>query len=206
MGSESIELLPQGIDKVSALSPVLDSLDREIAFYRHRAGQIYFFGLLAEVAIIIGKEEIELSGLPSWVNPAVSTFFFIAVALVGTILGSEYRRRIRFLKTRRDMFLRSFLNRLTFPHLKQETISEIQVLYFVLGSMSSMGIFISWLKEWPLEWLIHLFIGLATIFIAIGSYYAYRCLTAKPMTDETAKDDPTRSRERPNISNSHSYF
>lgn len=36
---------------------ILDSIDREIAFFRRRSGQVYFFGILAEVLILSGEQQ-----------------------------------------------------------------------------------------------------------------------------------------------------
>ena len=92
---------------------VLQSIDAEISFFRRRSGQVYFFGLLAEALILVGREKIILSRgtddsswtAPPWTDPLIQSVFFVAVAVIGIMLGSEYRRRISFLKLSRIKML-----------------------------------------------------------------------------------------------------
>ena len=135
--------------RVTLLSQVtLESLDREIAFYRRRSGQVYFFSLGAEALILVGRENVALSGGPSWVSPVVESGFFVAVAFFGIRLGSEYRRRIRKLKRRRLYLVESFGHRDMFPTENDQKRSEIRVLYEILIFLSLAGVLLTWLAWW----------------------------------------------------------
>lgn len=125
---------------------VLESLEREIAFYRRRSGQVYFFGSLVEVLILAGQQKISLPAGWSWQTSLVYSIFFVAVAIVGILLGSEYRRRIHILKDSRVELLAKIGYRHVFPTASEQRISEIQVLYFVLIFLSLAGIGAVWLN------------------------------------------------------------
>jgi len=137
-------------------SAVLRALDREIAFYRKRSGQVFFFGLLVEVLIIAGKETIvfveqipNLAGpekIPTLAGRVVYSILFIAVAAVGIALGAEYRRRIRILKDSRAKVLQELGFEFVYPSASDQGLSEIQVLYVVLVLLSSGGIILVWLN------------------------------------------------------------
>ena len=163
-------------DTAANVGAHLEAIDREIAFFRHRAGQVYFFGLLAEVLIIIGKESITIPDIVLWLRPVVATVFFAAVAYVGILLGSEYRRRIRHLKKKRDALLRPLLSNEVFLSLNRERISEIQILYFVLGFCSLLWISISWLNTFPCyaSYLTVISVGIAALIG--GGFLTYSCL------------------------------
>src|SRR5437763_17129712 len=74
----------------------VESVDRELAFYRSRSGQIYLVALSAEALIIIGKEQLKFENPqpPGWMVPLVTSLASPGGAVVGTVLGAEYRRRI----------------------------------------------------------------------------------------------------------------
>ena len=48
---------------------VLEAIDREIAFYRRRAGQVFFLGLTVEVLILAGREKIVVPAAWPWIRP-----------------------------------------------------------------------------------------------------------------------------------------
>jgi hypothetical protein len=122
----------------------IESVDREIAFYRSRSGQIYLFALSAEALIIVGREKLDIDKAEAWVSPLLASLAFISVAVVGTVLGAEYRRRIHDLKRNRTDLL-SKLN--LYP--AKRLVSEIQVLYYVLWLTSAAGCGIAWLRAYP---------------------------------------------------------
>jgi len=154
----------------------LESMDREIAFFRHRSGQVYFFGILAEVLIIIGKHKIDLPDAAPSLSAGVASFFFAAVAMVGIVLGSEYRRRIRHIKGMRDALLRSVTPAPLFLPLKTERISEILVLYFVLIFSSGLGMAIAWMKCYPGAATFSITLAIAATALAFGGVFVYKCL------------------------------
>lgn len=80
---------------------VLEAIDREIAFYRSRAGQVFFLGLTVEVLILAGHEKIVVPAAWPWIRPLSYGVLFIAVAALGILLGREYRDRIHRLKSAR---------------------------------------------------------------------------------------------------------
>ena len=80
---------------------ILEAIDREIAFYRRRAGQVFFLGLTVEVLILAGRERIVVPAAWPWIQPLSYGVLFIAVAAVGILLGREYRGRIHVLKRER---------------------------------------------------------------------------------------------------------
>lgn len=122
---------------------LLEALDREIDFYRKRAGQVFFFGLLVEVLILAGKERVLLGSKWPLVRPVTYSLLFIAVAAIGIILGREYRKRIHTLKSSRSGLLRELKYQDQYP--KNRTVSEIRVMYIVLLFLSSIGIILVWL-------------------------------------------------------------
>lgn len=122
---------------------VLEALDRELDFYRKRAGQVFFFGLLVEGLILAGKEQVLLGNRWPWVRPITYTLMFIAVAAIGTTLGSEYRARIHTLKDSRLRLLKDLKHHNVYP--ADRRISEIKVMYVVLWFLSSVGVILVWL-------------------------------------------------------------
>ncbi len=128
----------------------LDSIDRELSFYRRRSGQIYLVALSVEALIIVGRENIQLpSTLAMWTTPLVLTVLFLGVAIVGTVLGAEYRRRIHELKDTRNELVKADLRLCVYP--TERRVSEIQVLYFVLWFTSLGSSAISWIRTYPDE-------------------------------------------------------
>lgn len=124
----------------------VESLDREIAFYRKRAGQVFFLGLLVEGLILAGREKIVVPKTPLWMKPLTYGIFFIAVAVIGSLLGSEYRKRIHHLKEKR---IRLDADHEIYPKTGGIVLSEIQVLYLVLIFLSSCGSMIVWFNAIP---------------------------------------------------------
>lgn len=126
---------------------VLKAVDREVAFYRKRAGQVIFFTLLLEALLLTGQADIEIPGAPFWVEPVVYSSLFMAVAFFGVTLASEYRSRIRMLKDSRIQLLKEEGYQNVYPSETDQKLSEIQVLYIVLAILSSSGIFLVWLEQ-----------------------------------------------------------
>ncbi|MDJ0840357.1 MAG: hypothetical protein QNK37_27855 [Acidobacteriota bacterium] len=128
---------------------VMEAIDREIAFYRRRAGQVFFLGLLVEILILAGKQtdKVVIPNDPAWVKSFAFSCFFIAVAAVGIALGHEYRSRIRFLKDSRSELLEKLEYEFVYSSEADQGLSEIQVLYVVLVFLSSSGIILSWLSQ-----------------------------------------------------------
>lgn len=172
-----------------AFRTILESVDREIAFFRRRAGQVFFFGLLVEAFILTGKGQINMPVEWTWQRPFVESLFFLAVLAVGVSLGSEYRRRIRLLKRRRRKLFDDHKIGNVFPELKRQILSEIEVLYVSLFFLSSAGILISWLqynKQGSIS-VIAIFLSAITVFLAV--YWILKCL----VTREQADVQPTSS-------------
>jgi hypothetical protein len=48
---------------------ILEAIDREIAFYRRRAGQVFFLGLTVEVLILTGREKMVVPAAWPWIRP-----------------------------------------------------------------------------------------------------------------------------------------
>jgi hypothetical protein len=141
---EPLQEMPQDLKEANN---VLQAIDREMEFYRKRAGQVFFFGSFVEVLLLAGEKKIIAPGTPIWIQPIVYTLAFIAVVLIGILLGSEYRSRIRILKDSRQMLLHALGYKFFYPNEKSQRLSEIQVLYVVLGLLSSGGILLSWMKR-----------------------------------------------------------
>ena len=148
---------------------ILKAIDREIGFYRRRAGQVFFFGLLVEGIIIAGREKVFAETAISWVQPLIYSILLAAVAAVGIALGSEYRRRIHFMKDSRVELLEKLHYNFIYPTEADQKLSEIQVLYVVLTFLSSAGITLVWLKplcsEIPLDFFYYIPFS---IFLLIG--------------------------------------
>lgn len=157
------------------LQTMLESVDRELAFYRRRAGQVFFFGLLVEAAILTGRESITTPKTWTWQQACLETFLFIAVAAAGIALGSEYRRRIHHLKKHR-VTVAPQRYRQVYPKTSDRKISEIQVLYVMLVCLSSAGIFIAWLNIYTYDWLFYVFIAWSGLLIMFGAYWVWRSL------------------------------
>jgi hypothetical protein len=136
---------PEGSD-FKEIGAVLEAVDQEVAFYRKRAGEVFFFGLLVEVLILAGREKISPPETGPLVNRPTYSILFIAVAAIGIALGSEYRRRIRLLKDNRARILSNLGFEFVYPSKQDQNLSEIQVLYVVLAFLSSGGIILVWLK------------------------------------------------------------
>lgn len=128
-----------------ATNAALEAVDRELAFFRRRAGQVFFLSLLVEAVILTGQEELAISFRTSWASPFALSVMFAAVAIVGSSLGAEYRARIHKLKKARLGLTR----RLTagndlYPRTGGLRLSEIQMLYVVLVFLSSAGVVLVW--------------------------------------------------------------
>lgn len=155
----------------------LEAIDREIGFYRRRAGQVFFFGLLVEAFILAGKEQIKTPETWTWQRPYLLSLFYFAVAAVGIALGSEYRRRIRYLKDQRQELLKPQGYEKIYPDVRSDqVISEIQVLYVILVFLSSAGILVAWLQYSDATWLAILSLVLSGIALLFGAYWVWRCL------------------------------
>lgn len=121
-------------------SELLDAIDREIAFYRHRAGQVFFVSLAVEVLILAGREKIVVPKTEPWIQPLTYGMLFVAVAVFGILLGREYRDRIHKLKAERR-------KKADFdPPSGGFTLSEIEMLYIVLVFLSSAGLILVWVN------------------------------------------------------------
>lgn len=128
-------------------SSVLEAIDRELAFYRRRAGQVFFMGLLVEVLILAGREKVVVPATWPWVQPFAYGILFAVVAVIGMALGLEYRRRIHDLKESRTNILKRLDYKDIYPPTGGHRLSEIQVLYVVLIFLSSSGLILVWLNS-----------------------------------------------------------
>lgn len=158
---------------------MLESIDREISFYRRRSGQVLFVGISFEIAILVGQQQIPVHAVWKWLAPLTVTYLFYAVAATGVVLGSEYRRRIRFMKKSRAEVASGIEVTKPFPSDKDQSISEIQVLYVILISSSVFGGFVTWLYAFPnniLLWVYFISTGAAVIW---SLWHVIRCLTRK---------------------------
>ncbi len=118
----------------------LEATDREIDFYRRRAGQVFFLSLTAEILILAGRERIVVPRAWPWIQPLSYGVLFLAVAAFGILLGREYRSRIHVLKSQRK-------KRADFDAPSGGlTLSEIEMLYVVLVFLSSSGLVLVWLN------------------------------------------------------------
>ena len=122
---------------------LLESLDRELGFYRKRAGQVFFFGLLAEVLILAGKERILLGNRWPILHPLIYSLMFLMVAYFGRRFGMEYRDRIHALKHSRHELLKNLGYEIDYPRGRPR--SEIKSINFILGFLSIIGIVLVWL-------------------------------------------------------------
>lgn len=136
-------VFPDSLDQAGA---VLEALDRELGFFRRRAGQVLFYGMLAEALILGGGHALRYTEMWNWQSFVVNVVFFAAIAGVGIVLGSEYRARIHRLKDSRAKLVSHLGCHHLFPSPDQRLVSEIQVLYVILTLMSSIGIIFTWAK------------------------------------------------------------
>jgi len=158
---------------------MLESLDREIAFYRKRSGQVFFLGISFEIAILAGGRQLPDHDIWPWLPFLTITFLFYAVAATSVVLGSEYRRRIRTIKNNRSIVILQNIQMNPFPTDNDQVVSEIQVLYVVLITLSLLGIFFTWLYIYSSIVLLYgyyLFLG-ATFILSL--YYVFKCLFRK---------------------------
>jgi hypothetical protein len=164
-------------DSRACFPEILATIDRELAFFRKRAGQVFFIGLSLEVVIAAGQHRIQLPPQPEWLTPAVVSLLFIAVAAAGIILGSEYRRRIRFLKRKRETLVIESILSNPFPPVDIQVVSEIHVLYLVLAFTSTTGALSAWVYAFPqsttLRWIL---IVVSSGFIVYALTRASFCL------------------------------
>ncbi|MDH5186772.1 MAG: hypothetical protein OEW70_06885 [candidate division WOR-3 bacterium] len=153
---------------------LLEALDREIAFYRNRAGKVFFYGLIVEFLILAGRETIKVPSKWVWMQPTAYTLLFIAVAAVGIALGWEYRNRIHILKDRKMNLLEIIKGEHVYVPKGSQALSEIEVLYVVLVFLSSSGIFLVWFnalvnggnRSWLFWVLLSVFVAVATAGLA----------------------------------------
>lgn len=134
-------------EKAPEAEIILEALDRELDFYRKRAGQVFFLSLLVEVLILAGKERVQVPETWQSTKPLVHSLLFIAVAAIGIALGREYRNRIRMLKDSRVEILERLGYSAVYPSELDQGLSEIQVLYAALVFLSSGGVVIVWLMQ-----------------------------------------------------------
>ena len=134
-------------EKLPEAQIVLEALDRELDFYRKRAGQVFFLSLLVEVLILAGKEKVQVPETWQSSKPLIHSLLFIAVAAIGIALGREYRNRIRMLKDSRVEILERLGYSAVYPTELDQGLSEIQVLYAALVFLSSGGIILVWLMQ-----------------------------------------------------------
>jgi hypothetical protein len=165
-------------------SLILEAIDREIAFYRRRAGQVFSIGLFVEGLILVGREKIVVLATWPWIQPLVYGIFFIAVAAIGIALGSEYLERIHILKDKRTELLAKVGYQNIYPVTGGLHLSEIQVLYVVLIFLSSSGLILVWLNalkgkddlDWVFWFLFWLFIIVGACGICYAGYKVVRWL------------------------------
>lgn len=171
---------------------VLLAIDRELSFYRRRAGQVFWIGLLVEALLLVGKQRIEILAEWTWQHASLSTLFFVAIAAAGIALGSEYRRRIHILKDGRLGLLKAIGYENLYPTRRQQWLSEIEVLYVSLGFLSSMGILLSWLRVYPERWLLILSLvlgsGIGPAFAWWRAYRSKRLLRSESVLEEANAD------------------
>ena len=149
----------------------LEAIDREIAFYRRRAGQVFFLCLTSEILILAGRERIVVPRAWPWIQPLSYGLLFMAVAAFGILLGREYRSRIHVLKSERK-------KRVDFDAPSGGlTLSEIEMLYVVLVFLSSSGLVLVWLnaltieegKSWAASSFSTTFWGFFFVFVLLGA-------------------------------------
>lgn len=121
---------------------VLGSVDNEIAFYRRRAGQVFFLGVSAEAVIFAGASQISVPEASALGGRVVYYLFFSAVAAVGIFLGLLYQHRIRELKRKRDDLVESASFPRMYPSISSWQ-SEILVLCVSLVFLSCVGVWLA---------------------------------------------------------------
>ncbi|MCG8313966.1 MAG: DUF1572 domain-containing protein [Pseudomonadales bacterium] len=134
--------------KLTIESPqwVIESIDRELAHYRKRVGQIFFFGFILEVLILGGKEKILLDGVGVIETATIYTILFVAIPVIVVVFGREYLNRIHILKESRNLFLEKFNLSNVFPTSKHHRLNEIHTMSVVLTSLSLAGILVFWIN------------------------------------------------------------
>ena len=125
------------------LKTLLEFIDREISFYRKRAGQIYFLGFLIEGLILVGEQKVSIPNLSEVFTIVLHILLFIAIGSIGRYLGLEYRNRVHILKDSRLEILVYFGYKNVFPTPLDKVRSEIKTLYTLLISLSVAGVLIN---------------------------------------------------------------
>jgi hypothetical protein len=167
---------------MTTLVQYLESIDREIAFYRRRSGQVFFLGVSSEAAIVVGAYKLEVKYFWKFLEPLAVSYFFFAVAFVGIILGLEYRRRIRILKKNRaDLIERGYYdkNHLIYPSFDEQVVSEIQVLIWTLIFTSFISTLLFCLRQYPYDWMLYILLLAMGESFCLAIWTIRRCLKKK---------------------------
>lgn len=126
---------------------VLESIDRELAFYRKRVGEVIFFALAVDVAIVTGDKTLPIAESYPLVAAVAMSLLFLVVALAAFVLGREYSERIHHLKnTRIDLVKEGYGD--VFPQRGRRHVSEIGTLVLLVSILSIAGIFLAWVDAW----------------------------------------------------------
>lgn len=164
------------------LEPLLNSIDREIAFYRRRSGQVFFLGVSSEAAIVVGAYQLKVQYYWEHLESILLCYYFFAVAFVGIILGLEYRRRIRYLKENRANLIKMGdydKSQLIYPSSDQQVVSEIQVLICTLTSISFVSSFLFLLRKYPSNSILIILLILIVASFLLAAYALILCLMKK---------------------------
>lgn len=94
--------LPPDAKRLDA-AKILETLEREITFYRTRQMSIYYSAILAQVLVVTGDRAVK--GLRHGIAVVTYGVFFAGVAIFAVLLGRAYTRRIWDLRDRQAELL-----------------------------------------------------------------------------------------------------
>ena len=145
---------PNALDPPVKLSAkdILESLDREVHYYRTRLNQFFAYALTAQVLVATGVSTIPLKG--PIIGSIIYTLFFLLIAVISTFFRTTYVKRIHFLKKKRN----KLMEKSGFGKYKpfgpggvmggSKDAFRPSYLYLVsVWALSIIGVFIAWFSK-----------------------------------------------------------
>jgi hypothetical protein len=124
---------------------LIESLDRELHFYRSRLNWLYTYSLLAQIAVITGQQNIPLPGLAIKI---VYPFVFALIGIVAIKLRFSYCERTNHIRDKRALILKDngYQDYLP-PHQYFKTTSPSKLYIVAVLTLSILGIVITLFSE-----------------------------------------------------------
>lgn len=128
---------------------LLESLDREIAYYRGRLSWLFTYSLAVQLVVASGSVSISFS-MP-WVRRTVYSTFFVAIAIFATLIRNSYVARVYMVRKARKELVEAagYPDPYVGPggHVTKtkRVLSPSKIYLLTLWSLSALGILIAWL-------------------------------------------------------------